>query len=105
MFILLASQWICTGWPSYLCTLYSTLYDTSTEGVVSAQQDLKPESLCLSLICTHFNQHMCVNQSRVPNGFDLVVRLDLHQDQCADACYLWFEGVLYLQMNQKNVIR
>ena len=51
----------------------SLQFDLRSESVVSAQQDLKPESLCISLICTHFNQHVCVNQSRVPNGFDLIV--------------------------------
>ena len=52
-----------------------------TEGVVSAQRDLKPESLHISPICSHFDQHVQGNQSHVPNGFDLIVRLRLHQER------------------------
>ena len=37
-----------------------------TEGLVSAQQDLKPESLSISPICSHFDQHVRGNQSHVP---------------------------------------
>ena len=53
-----------------------------TESIVSAQQDLKPKSLCvsISLIRSHFNQHVRCNHSCVPNGFDLIVQLCLHQE-------------------------
>ena len=51
-----------------------------TEGVVSAQRDLKPESLHISPICSHFDQHTLV-ATHMPNGFDLVVRLHLHQER------------------------
>ena len=59
----------------------SLQFDPGSEGVVSVQRDLKPESLRISSICSHFDQHMRGNQSRVPNGFDLVVRLRLHQER------------------------
>ena len=77
-----------------------------TEGIVSAQRDVKPESLRISLICSHFDQHMCANQSRVPDGFDLIVRLCLHQERdcssliqfdrgCTCTCLVWSDSVWF----------
>ena len=63
MFILLTSQWMCTGWPSYLCTLYSTLYDRPA---------------------------WCYRICR-----DARLNFQIITLQFFDACYLWFEGMLY----------
>ena len=74
-----------------------------TEGVVSVQRDLKPESLHIGRICSNFDQHVRGKQSCAPNGFDLVVRLRLHQerdrfgsiqfDGSYRSCLEWFSAV------------
>ena len=69
LFIQLESQWICTGWPSYLCTPYSTLYDRPDATEPAGTQDSIFRSLLFS--------------------FSMPA--------------MYCEGLLYLQMNQKNV--
>ena len=61
-------------------TLTARLHYVGSLREVSAQRDLKLESLHISPICSHFDQHVRGNQSLVPNGFNLVVRLHLHQE-------------------------
>ena len=80
----------CTGYkckPTVRFTLRSDTSGTAPvrsrwcAGVVSPQWDLKTESLHISPIYSHLDQHVHGNQSHVPNGFNLAVQLRLHQEQ------------------------
>ena len=73
-----------------------------TEGVISAQRDLKPKSFRIGPICSHFDLHVRGNQSRTPNGFDFVVQLRLHQErdrsgsiQFDGGCPVWSGSVRF----------
>ena len=51
-----------------------------TEGIVSAQQDLN-RKVSTSIQFVAISTNTCCHESSVPNRFDLIVWLHLHQEQ------------------------
>ena len=110
----------------YTVTLYSSTSGIApvwfrkcvyTEGIVSAQWDLKPEIESLVFVCSHFDQHMHGKPSRVPNGFDLVC-LNQEQDRSRSIQFdmvcrpglvwfsvVWFAFTLWDNSNQVKLFR
>ena len=67
--------------------------------VLCTQWDLKPESYRICPIFSHFDQHMRDKQSSVPNGFNLIVQLHLHQKWDRSRS-IQFNGVCRLCLEQ-----
>ena len=59
----------------------NALVEWITGSLTACLHCVKTESLRISSICSRFDQHLRDNQPRVPNRFNLIVRLRLYQEQ------------------------